>query len=968
MDWSRFELVEEPEVSNAGIDWSAFELVALGPGDGRQATSMVDMEPAARAQDGRKVDDPRRTDAPRQASILSDAADQAYGLVKGAAAAVMPWMRPAIEASNGPRPEWKSVLEGPDVVGAARGMDLAEAERLSRRDYAEAVEQRQRIANSPQMRAPTPLNRVQAYAEANPVKAALKQGAASSLAGTLNVPSVATGLVTEGVNKVLVDGGGSPVFGRVPNMPLVDDLRQMSEGYASTLSRQGPAQAWDNGEFGRWMTVQLAGNSLPAAQALAAMMVPGAQSSLSAPMAASAAGSAYAEGDSAAAAALKGGLAAASEKLPLPAGQAIKDMVLKIPPPVRTQVLADAGRRLLATGSEITTKGLTGAIQESANTIGSNAVDIHVSGKDKGLLDDAGRSALVGGVLGTVPSGSKGTRVQAAPLRPGPDSPVGHAQQGPPDAYNPVLDNSAGAAERGSGYGDDLLRSLVQGQPVTPVASAVPQAVDSSSMERNAQPLPSGHMDELAAPAVPGGEAGTIAHQTGAEVADAQQEIVPYSHVALPQGTSAPESTADAAVEAPVGAMHLSDKGTLSVEGDPWQLDKRLRAAGVDQVWMWTDSVWVAPEQAARAQQVLAQPQPGAAADAVRQPPPPVQMTMREGGMLDVEGDTQAVRQWLEGAGIPKGAMMDGPGKVVVTAGSVERAKQALAAPAPLPTAQTTDHEDQVVPVQDARSTTARPAPMVATKLETGALKIKGDPKKILAVLRNGGVTNVKVRKKEVTVWANEAALAQEILADNNLAGDPAGTETATANNGVKEFDGAGPGAAADDFSNLGLSDLGSKLGEGGTKDVFAYGEKYAVGVLHSGRISELESELKLLGQLKEMGLPVVNARGPIMVGDRPALVYDRFEAGTKDAVRMVDGHATVVGDLSLLNKRSISDLILIRGKIEGAKLHISDLQFLVGKDGGIVISDPLRLAVGGVGYRKNIKMIDYLVKLAEGK
>lgn len=40
----------------------------------------------------------------------------------------------------------------------------------------------------------------------------------------------------------------------------------------------------------------------------------------------------------------------------------------------------------------------------------------------------------------------------------------------------------------------------------------------------------------------------------------------------------------------------------------------------------------------------------------------------------------------------------------------------------------------------------------------------------------------------------------------------------------------------------------------------------------------------------------------------------------------------------------------------------------LVGKDGGIVISGPLRLPVGDVGYRKNIKMIDYLVKLAEGK
>ncbi|CAN7488688.1 hypothetical protein LJR066_003162 [Acidovorax sp. LjRoot66] len=383
---------------------------------------------------------------------------------------------------------------------------------------------------------------------------------------------------------------------------------------------------------------------------------------------------------------------------------------------------------------------------------------------------------------------------------------------------------------------------------------------------------------------------------------------------------------------------------------------------------MWLDSVWVGPEQAARAQQVLAPVQPGADADAVRQPPPSVQMSMREGGMLDVQGDTKAVRQWLEDAGVPRGAMTDGPEGVIVTAGSVERAKRALAAPAPvapalLSTAQTADHEEEAVPVQDGRSATAPPAPMVATKLETGVLKIKGDPKKILAVLRNGGVANVKVRKKEVTVWANEAALAQEILADNNLAGDPAGTETAPTSNGMKEFDGAEPGAAADDFSNLGLSDLGPKLGEGGTKDVFAYGEKYAVGVLHSGRISELESELKLLGQLKEMGLPVVNARGPIMVGDRPALVYDRFEAGTKDAVKVIRGRVTVVGDLGVLNGKSIADLMLIKEKLLNAEIKIKDLQFLVNRDGGVVISDPMGVEKG---YKKeNMKMIDLLIEMA---
>lgn len=174
-------------------------------------------------------------------------------------------------------------------------------------------------------------------------------------------------------------------------------------------------------------------------------------------------------------------------------------------------------------------------------------------------------------------------------------------------------------------------------------------------------------------------EAGFMPQHAGA--ADAQQTpaTAPHSQAVGAQSGSGLDLPADASTAALVGAMHLSDKGTLIVEGDPWQLDKRLRDAGVDKVWMWPDSVWVAPEQATRAQEVLAQPQPGAAADAVRQQPPPVQMKLREGGMLDVEGDTQAVRQWLEGAGIPTGALMDGPGTVVVTAGSVERAKQALA-------------------------------------------------------------------------------------------------------------------------------------------------------------------------------------------------------------------------------------------------------------------------------------------------
>lgn len=460
-------------------------------------------------------------------------------------------------------------------------------------------------------------------------------------------------------------------------------------------------------------------------------------------------------------------------------------------------------------------------------------------------------------------------------------------------------------------------------------------------------------------------EAGFTPQHAGA--ADAQQApaTAPHPQAAGAQSGSGLDLPADASTSAPALTMGLTDEGTLSVDGDPRALVAFLNTAGVDRVFLFGRSLLVAPEQAAQAQRALAALSPEAA-NALKRQPPPVLMKMREGDMLDVEGDTQAVRQWLEDAGIPPGAMIDGDGKVVVTAGSVERAKQALGGlrPSPTSTEQMPDASSakpgaSAMPLQDGRSGAGDPLAIEAGRPVAGPLKIKGDPAKIVDLLRKGGVTNVKVQRRGVTVWPNEVALAQEILAANQLSGDRASIETDATNNGIQQSDGA-----VDDFSSLRFSDLGPKLGEGGAKQVFAYGEKYAVGILHSGRVSDLENELKLLEKIKEMGLPVVNAKGPIMVGDRPALVYDRFEAGTKDAVRMVRGQPTIVGELDILNGNSISDLKFIRKKIMDARLHIDDLQFLVGNDGGLVISDPLGVKIGP-GYKKNVQMIDVLIKLA---
>jgi hypothetical protein len=74
MDWSRFELVDAPGVSGADIEWSGFELVALGPGDGVQPphSSRLDAAPTVPVNDGWRPNAARRGDAPVQ-SIMADA-------------------------------------------------------------------------------------------------------------------------------------------------------------------------------------------------------------------------------------------------------------------------------------------------------------------------------------------------------------------------------------------------------------------------------------------------------------------------------------------------------------------------------------------------------------------------------------------------------------------------------------------------------------------------------------------------------------------------------------------------------------------------------------------------------------------------------------------------------------------------------------------------------------------------------
>lgn len=300
---------------------------------------------------------------------------------------------------------YKSVLDGVQMTGG--GFDAREAERLSQRDYAERAERAALYGRPAEMRATVGATGRQAFTEANPVAAGFAQSAANTIAGTLNAPAVAAGLVNENlvrpVSRAIVgalDGDESLLPGRVGNAPLVDSLKAVGADYTSRLSRKSPGAAWDDGEFGHWLVTQMSGNSFSAAQSLGALFVPGAQASLLASMGAVSAGNAYAEGDSAQASFAKGLVESGSEMLPLKAAEKIKDLVLAIPAPMRQRALAEIGKRSLAAGAAITSNALVGSLEEVVAAVGGNAVDKLISGKDKSLFEDVDRAAIVGAAFG----------------------------------------------------------------------------------------------------------------------------------------------------------------------------------------------------------------------------------------------------------------------------------------------------------------------------------------------------------------------------------------------------------------------------------------------------------------------------------------------------------------------------------------------------------------------------------------
>ena len=126
-----------------------------------------------------------------------------------------------------------------------------------------------------------------------------------------------------------------------------------------------------------------------------------------------------------------------------------------------------------------------------------------------------------------------------------------------------------------------------------------------------------------------------------------------------------------------------------------------------------------------------------------------------------------------------------------------------------------------------------------------------------------------------------------------------------------------------------------------------------------------LDLELELLNKLDSFGLPVVKAQGPILVDGTPALLFERFALGSKNVVRLDNKVITKVGSSPLLNQRSIDDLTSIRKTMIEKNIWVNDLQFLIGDDGRIVISDLLDVDLRGPS-KNSLRMIKLLIEVAE--
>ena len=173
-------------------------------------------------------------------------------------------------------------------------------------------------------------------------------------------------------------------------------------------------------------------------------------------------------------------------------------------------------------------------------------------------------------------------------------------------------------------------------------------------------------------------------------------------------------------------------------------------------------------------------------------------------------------------------------------------------------------------------------------------------------------------------------------------------------------------------------TNLGEVLGTGVEKTAFAFGDDHVIVVYkdlesrapRSGEVySDPEHQQATLAELGHLGFPIAKIQAEFDFNGQKAFLQDRYVANDRDLSR-ADASGQPLSR-TLLNRNSISSLKTIRGLLLSKDVAVSDLQFLIDKDGRFVIADPGGLMhgsdkVGLVEQHSNLGKIDALIREAE--
>jgi hypothetical protein len=167
------------------------------------------------------------------------------------------------------------------------------------------------------------------------------------------------------------------------------------------------------------------------------------------------------------------------------------------------------------------------------------------------------------------------------------------------------------------------------------------------------------------------------------------------------------------------------------------------------------------------------------------------------------------------------------------------------------------------------------------------------------------------------------------------------------------------PNEAQPQPQQINRSDLGPLIGRGTVKDVYAYGVDQVVAVLKPGQDpNTISTEIKKLNWLQTQGFPTVQANLATVDG-HPAMVMDRYAEGSNGILES--------GSSQFLNQQSIDDLTKIRNLMNGKqKFSFNDLQFLVDRQGHVVMADPENMYQDDSFLKSNNRLIDSLIGVAQ--